>query len=192
MIPLRLPITARVPLIVTLFMMAVSAFASERVPEPARSDPDAPDPGPCRRLSGRPLTGPRRCHDPRGRLAGVRRARQVTSPSGGNRPAETIVASQTASSSPRRTRSRPLADRGCPRTIELAIRQDPSSRCEPARPSHSPRDVLYESRSIGSIYAALDIAPQLAERNEVLWTLILTNALLTLCLRLWPRSLSAA
>jgi hypothetical protein len=27
----RLPITARVPLIVTLFMIAVSAFASERV-----------------------------------------------------------------------------------------------------------------------------------------------------------------
>ena len=44
------------------------------------------------------------------------------------------------------------------------------------------RDVLYENLPIGSIYAALDIAPLLAERREVLWTLILTNVALTLLL----------
>ena len=44
------------------------------------------------------------------------------------------------------------------------------------------REVIYEKRSVGSIYAGLDIAPLLAERREVLWTLILTNAGLTLLL----------
>jgi signal transduction histidine kinase len=44
------------------------------------------------------------------------------------------------------------------------------------------REVLYENLRIGSIYAALDIAPLIAERRTVLWTLILTNASLTLLL----------
>jgi hypothetical protein len=44
------------------------------------------------------------------------------------------------------------------------------------------REVLYENLRVGSIYAALDIAPLLAERRAVLWTLILTNAALTLLL----------
>ena len=44
------------------------------------------------------------------------------------------------------------------------------------------REVIYEKRAVGSIYAGLDIAPLLAERREVLWTLILTNAGLTLLL----------
>jgi signal transduction histidine kinase len=44
------------------------------------------------------------------------------------------------------------------------------------------RAVHYENLRIGSIYATLDIAPLLAERRTVLWTLILTNAALTLLL----------
>jgi signal transduction histidine kinase len=44
------------------------------------------------------------------------------------------------------------------------------------------REVLYENLRVGHIYAALDIAPLLAERRSVLWTLILTNASLTLLL----------
>jgi signal transduction histidine kinase len=61
------------------------------------------------------------------------------------------------------------------------------------------REVLYENLRVGSIYAALDIAPLLAERRAVLWTLILTNAALTLLLAgaawfivarmMWPMAL---
>ena len=44
------------------------------------------------------------------------------------------------------------------------------------------RHVVYEGRPIGSIYAKVDVGPQIVERNEVLRTLIATNALLTLAL----------
>jgi signal transduction histidine kinase len=53
---------------------------------------------------------------------------------------------------------------------------------EDAKRAFVRREVLYENLRIGSIYAALDIAPLLAERREVLWTLILTNLTLTILL----------
>jgi signal transduction histidine kinase len=46
------------------------------------------------------------------------------------------------------------------------------------------RPLQDQGRLIGAIYAELDIAPLLAERREVLWTLILTNGGLTLLLAL--------
>ncbi len=41
-------------------------------------------------------------------------------------------------------------------------------------------EVNYESRKIGSIYTKIDIATQIAERSEVLKTLVITNTCLTL------------
>lgn len=42
------------------------------------------------------------------------------------------------------------------------------------------RDILYNDQKIGAIYSKLDIAPLINERRHVLWTLILSNAFLTL------------
>jgi signal transduction histidine kinase len=44
------------------------------------------------------------------------------------------------------------------------------------------RDLTFQDRRIGRISAEADIAPLLAERSEVFWTLILTNLALTLIL----------
>ncbi len=44
------------------------------------------------------------------------------------------------------------------------------------------RDVVYNGRAVGSIHAKFDIAPLLEERRRVLWTLVLSNAVLTLIL----------
>jgi signal transduction histidine kinase len=40
-------------------------------------------------------------------------------------------------------------------------------------------DVVFEGRQVGTIYATLDLAPLIAERAEIVWTLIVTNAALT-------------
>jgi signal transduction histidine kinase len=44
------------------------------------------------------------------------------------------------------------------------------------------RPLMVNERQIGTLHAELDISPLLAERREVLWTLILSNAALTLLL----------
>ena len=37
---------------------------------------------------------------------------------------------------------------------------------------------MVQERQIGTLHAELDISPLLAERREVLWTLIISNAVL--------------
>ena len=44
------------------------------------------------------------------------------------------------------------------------------------------RTLTYQGRAIGAIYAEFDVAALFSERNAVLWTLIATNALITLAL----------
>jgi signal transduction histidine kinase len=44
------------------------------------------------------------------------------------------------------------------------------------------RPLMVNERQIGTLHAELDISPLLAERREVLWTLVLSNAALTLLL----------
>jgi two-component system, OmpR family, sensor kinase len=44
------------------------------------------------------------------------------------------------------------------------------------------RPLMVQARQIGTLHAELDISPLLSERREVLWTLIFTNAALTLLL----------
>jgi signal transduction histidine kinase len=44
------------------------------------------------------------------------------------------------------------------------------------------RDLMVQNRQIGTLHAELDISPLLLERREVLWTLVISNAGLTLLL----------
>ena len=184
MTPLRLPITIRVPAVVTLFMVAVSAFASERVLTRLDQTQTRHIGSLSAVYSGGSLTRPCRCDGTRGHLAGVRRSRQIAPPSGGpstcrNDRGEPRGASIIASSDPLRIPSQTTL----PEDYRLAFGNEPSIvvRAGPAV-AIAKRDVVYEGRSIGSIYAKVDIAPQIAERNDVLRTLILTNVLLTLVL----------
>jgi signal transduction histidine kinase len=176
----RLPITARVPLIVTIFMLAVSIFTSERVltrliETQTRQIQSLADVY----LDGLALA----LVDSMVR-EDVWQVFDVLDRSqhrpGEIRPVETVVAGPDgfviASSDPIRIPTQlrvptnftgSVADAG-----KVAISED-------ARRAYVRRDVLYEKQPIGSIHAALDIAPLLAERRHVLWTLILTNTALT-------------
>ena len=179
----RLPIVARVPLIVTVFMIAVSIFTSERV----LSRLIATQSRHIQALADVYLDGLALAlvdsiirEDVWQVFDVLDRSRQRP---GEIRPTETIVAGADgfviASSDPIRIPSQarvpasyvePLSQSG-----KVAIAED-------AKRAYVRRDLLYENLRIGSIHAALDIAPLLAERRQVLWTLILTNAGLTVLL----------
>jgi signal transduction histidine kinase len=183
MTPLRLPITIRVPAVVMLFMVAVSAFASERV----LTRLDQTQTRHIGSLSAVYLEGLSLALVDAMVREDIWQVFDVLDRShrrpAGLRPAETIVASPEglviASSDPLRIPSQTTL----PEDYRLAFGNEPSVvvRAGPAV-AIAKRDVVYEGRSIGSIYAKVDIAPQIAERNDVLRTLILTNALLTLVL----------
>ncbi|MBN9265229.1 HAMP domain-containing sensor histidine kinase [Hyphomicrobium sp. CS1BSMeth3] len=179
----RLPLTARVSLIVTLFMVTVSAFASERVlsrladtqERHVQALADAYVDGLVLALVDSIIR-----EDVWQAFDVIDRSREK---SGEIRPTETIVAGSDdfviASSHPLEIPSHvrvparyvaPLRESG-----RIAIAEDEGR-------AYLRREVRYENLRIGSIYAALDIAPLLAERRSVLWTLLLTNALLTLAL----------
>lgn len=180
---LRLPITARVPLIVTLFMIAVSIFTSERVlsrlaetqVRQVQALADVYVDGLALALVDSIVR-----EDVWQVFDVLDRSREKP---GEIKPAETIVAGSDdlviASSHPlvipSQTHvpdrfSKPLREQG-----RVAIADD-------EKLAYVRREVRYENLRIGAIYAALDIAPLIAERREVLWTLVLTNALLTLML----------
>lgn len=177
----RLPLTARVPLIVTLFMVAVSFFASERVltrladtqERHIQTLADVYVDGLALALVDSIIR-----EDVWQVFDVLDRSREK---SGDIRPTETIVAGPDdfviASSKPLDIPSQvrvparyttPLRENG-----RIAIDEE-------EKKAYLRREVLYENLRIGSIYASLDIAPLLAERRNVLWTLMLTNALLTL------------
>lgn len=180
---LRLPITVRVPLIVTLFMVTVSSFASERV------------------LSRLAETQTRQLQDLADNyLDGLALAlvdsmlrediwqvfdildRSRRRP-GDIKPVETIVAGADgfviASSDPVHV---PSQARVPARYLQALGSDGRMAIANGTSQAFVRREVIYEKRSVGSIYAGLDIAPLLAERREVLWTLILTNAGLTMLL----------
>jgi two-component system OmpR family sensor kinase len=179
----RLPITARVSLIVTLFMLAVSIFTSERVltrlvdtqTRQAQALADVYLDGLALALVDSMVR-----EDVWQIFDVLDRSRQRP---GEIRPAETIVAGTDgfvlASSEPMRIPSQarvpasylgPLSQSG-----KIAIAED-------QKRAFVRREVVYENLPVGTIYSALDIAPLLAERREVLWTLIVTNVALTLLL----------
>jgi len=179
----RLPLTARVPLIVTLFMVAVSVFTSERVltrladtqERHVQALADAYVDGLALALVDSIIR-----EDIWQVFDVLDRSRDK---SGDIRPTETIVAGPDdfviAS-------SKPL---DIPSQMKVPARYIASLRengriviAEDEQKAYLHRVVRYENLRIGSIYASLDIAPLLAERRSVLWTLVLTNALLTLAL----------
>jgi signal transduction histidine kinase len=179
----RLPITVRVPLIVSLFMLAVSVFTSERVLS-RLADTQTRQ---VQALADVYLDGlalalvDSMIRDDIWQVFDVLdRSRQRP---GEIRPAVTIVAGPDgyviASSDPIRIPSQtlvpsafvePLKEKG-----KIAIASD-------ERRAYVRREVMYENLPVGNIYAALDIAPLLAERRSVLVTLIVTNMTLTLLL----------
>ena len=179
----RLPITARVPLIVTLFMIAVSTFASERVlsrlvETQTRQVQVLAD----TYLDGLALSlvDPIIREDVWQVFDVLDRSRRRP---GEIQPVETVVAATDgnviASSDPIAVVSQVKVP---PRYVD-ALPSDRTMAIAPdAARAYVRREVLYENLRIGSIYAALDIAPLLAERRTVLWTLILTNAALTFLL----------
>ena len=178
---LRLPLSIKMPLVVTIFMAAVAIFVTERV------------------LSRLEETQTRHLHD----LATVYldglasaltdpvvrddvwevfdildRARQTHA---GMKPTETVVASADgrvlASSEPRST----------PPWSRLPANFLPGHAATPAvvtRESDGTavarRDLASADRTVGSVHATFDIAPLLAERRSVLVTLLVTNTALTL------------
>lgn len=179
----RLPLTARVSLIVTIFMIAVSAFASERVlsrlvdtqERHVQALADAHVDGLVLALVDSIIR-----EDVWQVFDVLDRTREK---SGEIRPTATIVVGPDdfviASSLPLEIPSHvrvparyvaPLRENG-----RIAIAEDEGK-------AYLHREVRYENLRIGGIYAALDIAPLLAERQSVLWTLVLTNAALTLAL----------
>ena len=178
---LRLPLSIKMPLVVTIFMAAVAIFVTERV------------------LSRLEETQTRHLHD----LATVYldglasaltdpvvredvwevfdildRARQTHA---GMKPTETVVASADgrvlASSDPRSTPpwSRLPANFLPGHAATAAVVTRESDGTAVAR-----RDLASADRTVGSVHATFDIAPLLAERRSVLVTLLVTNTALTL------------
>jgi signal transduction histidine kinase len=179
----RLPITARVPLIVTLFMIAVSSFASERVlsrliDTQTRQIEALAD----SYLDGLALALVDAIvrEDVWQVFDVLDRSRHR---SGEIQPIETVVAGTDgfviASSDPTSVASQIKVPA---RYVETLPADQRMAVVAASARTYVRREVLYENLRIGSIYAALDIAPLLAERRAVLWTLILTNAVLTLLL----------
>ena len=179
----RLPITARVPLIVTLFMIAVSTFASERV----LSRLNETQTRQVQALADVYLDGLALALVDSIVREDVWQVFDVLDRSrhrpGEIQPVETVVAGTDgfviASSDPTAVPSQIKVPAryidALPQDRKIVIAAD-------AERAYVRREVLYENLRVGSIYAALDIAPLLAERRAVLWTLILTNAVLTLLL----------
>lgn len=179
----RLPITARVPLIVTLFMIAVSIFASERVLSRLIETQTRQ----IQALADVYLDGLALALVDSMVREDVWQVFDVLDRSrrgpGEIRPVETIVTGADnvviASSDPLRISSQSHVPARYTESLHQVGKIVVASTDQRA---FVRREVLYENLRIGNIYAALDIAPLLAERHQVLWTLVLTNMALTILL----------
>jgi signal transduction histidine kinase len=180
---MRVPVTARVPLIVTLFMIAVSSFASERVLTRLIDTQTRQ----IQALADVYLDGLALALVDSIVREDVWQVFDILDRSrhrpGEVQPAETVVAGADgfviASSDPIAVPSQVKI----PERYTEALPQDGRiAIATGAERAYVRREVRYENLRVGSIYAALDIAPLLAERRTVLWTLILTNAALTVVL----------
>jgi signal transduction histidine kinase len=179
----KLPISVRVPFVVTIFMIAVSGFASERV----LTRLDQTQTRHIQALTDVYLEGlslalvDAMVREDVWQVFDVldRSQRHPT----GLRPTETVVttsdgvviASSNALHVPSQSQLPNDYRQAFAGNLSISI---PSG----SQVAFGKRDVVYEGRPIGSIYAKVDVGPQIAERNEVLRTLIATNALLTLAL----------
>lgn len=180
---LKLPISVRVPFVVVIFMIAVSGFASERV----LTRLDQTQTRHIQGLSDVYLEGlslalvDAMVREDVWQVFDVldRSRRHPT----GLRPTETVVTTSDgvviASSNALHVPSQSQLPNDYRQAFagNLSISVPTGSQV-----AFGKRDVVYEGRPIGSIFAKVDVGPQIAERNEVLRTLIATNALLTLVL----------
>lgn len=185
MSPFRLPLSIKIPIVVTVFMAAVAIFVTERVLSrldntQARHLHDLAT----LYLDGlaSALTDPVVREDVWEVFDILDRARQTHA---GMKPTETVVATADgrvlASSEPRlippwsQLPAKFLSDHAAAPAV-LTRERDASAVAR--------RDLASGSRVVGSVHATFDIAPLLAERRSVLVTLLLTNAALTLVLAL--------
>jgi two-component system, OmpR family, sensor kinase len=179
----RIPLSVKVPAVVLAFMAMVAFFVSERVLSRLASaqmhhlEDLAAD-----HLDGlaTALIQPVLRDDTWEVFDILDRARQSHA---GLKPTTTLVANNggevLASSDPRAIRSRsPLPTSFVTQAAaapELAIRIDEGRAV--AR-----RDLSSGGQLVGSVHADFDIAPLLAERRSVLWTLLATNTAVTIAL----------
>lgn len=179
----RLTLTARVPLIVSLFMIAVSSFASERVLTRLIDTQTRQ----VQALADTYLDGLALALVDSIIREDVWQVFDVLDRSrhrpGEIQPVETVVAGTDdfviAASDPASIASQAKVPA---RYVDALAQGQTMAIAQDAARAYVRREVLYENLRVGNIYAALDIAPLLAERHRVLWTLILTNAALTLLL----------
>lgn len=176
-----MPITVKVPIVVVILMVGIGVVASERVLARLVASQE-------RQLSdlaeayldglATPLIEPVLREDSWEIFDILDRAHRLYA---GVRPVETVVTNSAglvlAASNPRHAAigaSLP-ADfpAGQEHTSKVLVREDDSR-------AFVDRRLVVENRVIGTLHAELDISPLLAERREVLWTLIVSNAILTL------------
>ena len=178
-----MPITVKVPIVVVLLMLAIGVAVSERVLSRLVTSQE-------RQLGdlanayldglASPLIEPILRGDPWEIFDILDQAKRVYA---AVKPVETIVTDAggivLASSNPRH------AGIGSPLPTDFPAGEDHVSkiliRTSDAR-AFIDRQLVVQGRQIGTLHAELDISPLLAERNEVLWTLIASNAVLTLFL----------
>ena len=179
----HLPITVKAPVVVVLLMLAIGIAVSEQVLSRLVSSQE-------RQLSdlanayldglASPLIEPVLRGDPWEIFDILDRAKRVYA---AVKPVETVVTEAgghvLASSNPRH------AGIGSPLPADFPAGEDHLSKIliqTPQARAFIDRPLIVQGRQIGTLHAELDISPLLTERREVLWTLILTNAALTLVL----------
>jgi signal transduction histidine kinase len=177
----RLPITVKVPIVVVVLMLAIGIAASEGVLSRLISTQE-------RQLGdlanayldglASPLVEPILRGDPWEVFDILDQAKRVYA---AVRPVETIVTDAQeivlASSNPRH------AGIGAPLPADFPVRQEHTSKVlirEPESRAFIDRPIVVQGRRIATLHAEFDISPLLAERHQVLWTLIASNAGLTL------------
>jgi signal transduction histidine kinase len=179
----RMPITVKAPVVVVLLVLAIGIAVSERVLSRLINSQE-------RHLGdlanayldglASPLIEPVLRGDPWEVFDILDRAKR---PYAAVKPVETVVTDAggrvLASSNPRHA------------GIGTALPGDfPASQDHPSKVlihttdarAFIDRPLMVNERRIGTLHAELDISPLLAERREVLWTLIVSNAALTLLL----------
>ena len=179
----RMPITVKAPVVVVFLMLAIGIAASERVLSRLINSQE-------RHLGdlanayldglASPLIEPVLRGDPWEVFDILDRAKR---PYDAVKPVETVVTDTggrvLASSNPRH------AGVGTALPRDFPVSKDHGSKVlihtTDAR-AFIDRTLMVNDRQIGTLHAELDISPLLAERREVLWTLILSNAALTLLL----------
>lgn len=179
----RVPITVKVPIVVVLLMLMIGVAVSERVfarliASQERQITDLAN----AYLDGlvSPLIEPVLREDPWEIFDILDRARRTYA---AVEPIETVVTDADgivlAGSKPRNT---PIGE---PLPVDFPTREEHTAKVfvrESEARAYVDRQLVVQGRKIGTLHAELDISPLFAERREVLWTLIASNALITLLL----------